>query len=468
MRFDFILPVLYNDQDIALNGDIAEWLSRAGATVGLLAHTRYGERELKKRHAHVFYLYDRYDPKREPRQEEIREIEKKYDLGSLADFVFPEQMVPATEPQPLLFRRALHGFRFLEDFCAAHDVRLFVNNLGPEIIRRCMFRMRDKGGPQSLVQDFAPIHGRIALTTDEVDWDELPMELPTLTEEQRAHMARYVEQATAERKPFTNPQSLTIAPRNLVGAARYARRALTERVDYSLRALVHQRAESLVRVRVARHLYERPVTGERYYFFPLHLMDDSAITIRAPQFQRQEDVVRYMAERVLPVGAKLYVKPHPGAMHAYSYGMLSTIARIPNVRLIDPHVVSHSLIAGAEGIIVINSSVGFESLLYGKPVVTLGRVFYRGRGVTTDVQQLAELPRAVARAVAQPLDMERVYRFLHACHEATYPAHLSQRTPENLERLTHALLTKSAKLGMAVPNPTRQGTRGAGRGAAVT
>jgi hypothetical protein len=447
MKFDFVIPVLYNDHDVAMNGDIAQVLARAGARVALIAHTRYGERELKRRGLDVFFLYEHFEPRRPLVIDDVTAIEKKYELGSLADFVFPEHMVPATNPQPMLFRRAVHGFQWLENFCSSHDVSLFLNNLGPEILRRCMFRLRDKGGPESVVLDFAPIHGRFALTTHEVTWDELPNELPTLTAAERQRMADFVATATAERRPFANPQSLTVAPRNLIGAFRYAQRALTERLDYSLPALFYQRAESVIRVRLGQHLYQRPEPGERFYFFPLHLMDDSAITIRAPQFQRQEDVVRYMAERVVPVGAKLYVKPHPGAMHAYSYTMLSTLAKIPNVRLIDPRVVSHSLIANAEAVIVINSSVGFEALLYGKPVVTLGRVFYRGQGLTTDVDQLAELPRAVADAVRRPTDVERMYRFLHACHEATYPGHLTQRTPENLELLTKALVAKAAKLG---------------------
>ncbi len=457
MRFDFVLPVLYDDDDTVWNDGLGTALEKRGAKVGYIAHTRYSERELRKHHEHVTYLYDGFDARKPASLDEMRALELRYDLGSMADFVYPELVSPGAQKQEMLFRRAVHCFHFLESYCAKHDIGAFFNNLGPALIRRCLFRMRDKSYPENLMVDFAPLHGRVAITTQEAAWDELAQDLPALTPEQRAAMILFVENATKEKKSFFAPGSLTLSTKNFINAARYAKRFMSERVDVSFSSLVYQRAESLFRVRAAKLLYATPPTGERYYFFPLHLADDSAITIRAPQFQRQEEIVRYIAERVLPVGVKLYVKPHIAAMHAYSHSMLAGIAKIPNVRLVDARIVAHSLIKTAEAMIVINSTVGFESLLYGKPVVTLGRVFYRGRGLTKDVDQLADLPRAVAEAVASPPDMEHFYRFLHACHEATYPGYTEKVNPENMERIATALMTRAARLGLDVGRdaPTR-------------
>jgi hypothetical protein len=450
MRFDFVLPVVYNDDDIRWNRWLGDCLERRGATVAYIAHTRYGARALGAGRDNVFFLYEGFDANREPSAAELRDVERRYALASLSDFVYPEQVVPGAQGREALFRRAVHDFAFLERFCAEHDVGVYVNNLGPELLRRCMFRMRDQGGPEVVGVEFAPLHGRFALTTLETGWDELPDEPRALTTEERDRMVAFVAGATAARKPFYPPGALSIKARNFVNVARYAKRFMAERADISLPALIHHRAESVVRVRAARTLYQSPVPGERFYFFPLHLADDSAITIRAPQFQRQEEIVRYIAERVLPAGAKLYVKPHIAAMHAYSYGMLREMATTPGVRLVDARIVAHGLIRDAEAMIVINSTVGFESLLYGKPVVALGRVFYRGRGLTTDVDQLADLPQAVARAVATPPDMERIYRFLHACHEATYPGQVEEWTAENAEKVADALVVKAARMGRPV------------------
>ena len=133
--------------------------------------------------------------------------------------------------------------------------------------------------------------------------------------------------------------------------------------------------------------------------------------------------------------------------------MLAKIARIPNVRLIDPRIPAHTLIAASQAVTVINSTVGFEGLLYGKPVIALGRVFYRGWGVTTDVDQLADLRGAIAHAVANPPKMDDIYRFLQACHDATFEAHLTDQSEQNLKLLTGALIDKARAMGTMPPAP---------------
>ena len=75
-------------------------------------------------------------------------------------------------------------------------------------------------------------------------------------------------------------------------------------------------------------------------------------------------------------------------------------AQVPNIRIVPPLTSSHELIAQAEAIAVISSTVGLEALLYEKPVLTLGAPFYSGYGVTLDVSTTAEIPRARARAAA--------------------------------------------------------------------
>lgn len=455
MKLDFLFPVLYSDQDVSLCSDLGLAFEKAGASVGFIAHTRYGEKELREKTDKVWYLYDDFDPKRFPSDAEINAVEKKYGLGSIRDFVYPEQMVRSSRPQKNLIRRAVHGFRFMERFCEQHQVGMCVNNLGPELMRRVMFRFRDAGGPPVVVTDFAPIHGRVTLTTHEIEWDDLPKDrkLPAITPEQHATMKAYVELQTRERKTFADPTALPVGKQNFMNAIRYGQRAFTENVDFNYGFLLFERAQSLFRVRASRALFSPPVAGEPYYFFPLHLMDDSAITIRAPQFQRQEEVVQFIAERCLPWGTKLYVKPHPAAMHAYGMDMLAKIARIPNVRLIDPRIPAHTLIAASQAVTVINSTVGFEGLLYGKPVIALGRVFYRGWGVTTDVDQLADLRGAIAHAVANPPKMDDIYRFLQACHDATFEAHLTDQSEQNLKLLTGALIDKARAMGTMPPAP---------------
>jgi capsular polysaccharide export protein len=450
MHFDFVIPVMYTDDDVDYYHDLVGLLGQHGARAAFIAHTQRGHDRLREKgHEHVYYLYEGFDARKTPTVEEMTELEQRYQLGSMTDHVFPEEMMSGAQKRPLLLKRAVHTFRFLERFFAEHTASMFINNVGPELIRRSMVRLFEMGVTTNLVVDFAPIRGRVALTTSEVLWDDMPKTLPELGPKDREAMEAFLTHVTTERKMFTGPSPLGLKPKNFVNAARYAAQALQERFDPALGSLVRERGERVVRRVVNQRFYQKP-RAENYVFFPLHLADDSAITIRAPQFQRQENLVAYVAERALPIGTKLYVKPHLGAMESYSIEMIRKIAKIPGVRVIDPRTNSHELIRGAQAMLVVNSTVGFESLFYQKPVVVLGRVFYRGYGVTTDVENLGDLRLAMMKAMSTPVDREKVLRFFLACHQATYPGILYRRTPENLADLSAAILDKMKRLGHTV------------------
>jgi capsule polysaccharide export protein KpsC/LpsZ len=190
-------------------------------------------------------------------------------------------------------------------------------------------------------------------------------------------------------------------------------------------------------------------------FFPLHVPGDSALTVMAPHCEHQEDVIEYIANRALPAGLMLYVKPHPAGRDTYPLPMLQRIKRLKNVRLIEPTVNSHHLIQGSRGLVVINSTAGFEGLLYQKPVVALGRGWYLGHGVTRDVPNLVELRHALAEALAHPPDRELVLRFVAAAWNASIPAKYLDPSPESVASLAGHFLAKTERLNHLAPGAVR-------------
>ena len=448
MKFDFVAPVLYTEHDIRFYDRLAAELERLGCRVALIACTRQGHAALSANHPHVFYLYEGFDRRRQADPAEMRDIERRLGLVSITDLVYAESCYPWGCPIETMYGRAVHDVRFLEGFLERHEVALFLNNIGGEVIRRTMARLADAGGPRNLIVDFAPIRGRLALTTSETSWDDLPARPPALSPSERKLAEDLVAHATGERKMFYGPSTLGLQPRNFLNFFRDAAKSLLdgEGSDVSIPALARERAQRVVRRAFNTPLYQQPIPGDEYVFFPLHLGSDSAITIRAPHYEDQEALVEYLARRTLPTGTTLYVKPHVGARDAYAVPMMVRLRRMPGVRLIDPRVNSHDLIAGARAMVVINSTVGFESLFHLKPVVVLGRVFYRGFGVTTDVDNPGDVGRLLRRAMEQPPDREAVLRFLHACHRATSPGRFGDPSSENIERVAGAILAKAARL----------------------
>jgi capsule polysaccharide modification protein KpsS len=66
-------------------------------------------------------------------------------------------------------------------------------------------------------------------------------------------------------------------------------------------------------------------------------------------------------------------KVHPGAQHI-AHEVRRRVATARYLTLAEENI--HSLVAGAAGVVVLTSGVGFESLIHGKPVVSLGRCDY--------------------------------------------------------------------------------------------
>jgi len=93
------------------------------------------------------------------------------------------------------------------------------------------------------------------------------------------------------------------------------------------------------------------------------------------------------------------------------------IKAIPNARLVHPSISSFDLIKRAELITTINSTVGWEALQLGKPVITFGSIFYNffsfvGKGKGTD-----DLPALVQKQLEVKTDDDELLRFLAAMFE---------------------------------------------------
>jgi hypothetical protein len=100
---------------------------------------------------------------------------------------------------------------------------------------------------------------------------------------------------------------------------------------------------------------------------------------------------------------------------------------------VHPRTSSHALVQAADGVVVLGSTVGLEALLYEKPVLTMGRPFYSGYGVTLDVETTDDLRVPLAELRTFRPDQERTRRFLHAAWRSCYPGApvLIDRSDEN-------------------------------------
>jgi hypothetical protein len=174
-----------------------------------------------------------------------------------------------------------------------------------------------------------------------------------------------------------------------------------------------------------RFLYSKPELKKKYFFYPLHLDEDAQIILRAPHFADQIPLIHYIAKSI-PSGYTLYVKEHPNNIGGTSIRRLKEIQKIPNVELISPYFSSHDLTKNSKGIITINSTVGWEAILYQKPVIVLGTCFYDISGLVWKVRDLYELPSAVRLSLKTSIiTKEKLLRFVNAVANTDYPGDLN-------------------------------------------
>jgi len=130
-----------------------------------------------------------------------------------------------------------------------------------------------------------------------------------------------------------------------------------------------------------------------FYYFPMHYSRDSQLTLRGKPFVNQVAFIE-MLSLYIPYGKYLVVKEHPHARGYMNYAELKRITSLPNVILLDPWENSHDFSFKAEAVLIINSTVGLESLFHNVPVVSFGKNYLNGSGLQLEIDEFFKLEYA--------------------------------------------------------------------------
>ena len=134
----------------------------------------------------------------------------------------------------------------------------------------------------------------------------------------------------------------------------------------------------------------RSIKDTPYFFVPLQHEGDSQITHHSP-YPEIKAFIREVLEsfaRCGPDEALLVFKTHPHARGGPSYRRyIEALARTLGIRgrvllLIEGH--TPTLVDNAEGVVLINSTVGLQALRRRKPLAVLGQAVYRRPGLYFD------------------------------------------------------------------------------------
>lgn len=140
---------------------------------------------------------------------------------------------------------------------------------------------------------------------------------------------------------------------------------------------------------------DKPKTlPKEYIFVPFQVNTDSQIVLFSPWIKNMMELVNYFANISSQLGDQMphiVFKPHPACDQ--NYDALITQYSDHEKLHFDTQTPTPVLIQHANAVATINSTVGIESLLLNKKLITIGQAFYQLSGLTLNVdnqQALAE------------------------------------------------------------------------------
>jgi len=141
--------------------------------------------------------------------------------------------------------------------------------------------------------------------------------------------------------------------------------------------MVVQRAARLGRSYAADALglFEQPVEGEPYVLYPIHLQPEASTLVQAPYYLDQVSLIKDISKS-LPVGHQLYVKEHLSNRGRRPLSFYRRLKDTFGVRLLGADVDTWPLIRNASAVAVITGTMGWETLLFKKPLVSFGDVYF--------------------------------------------------------------------------------------------
>lgn len=148
----------------------------------------------------------------------------------------------------------------------------------------------------------------------------------------------------------------------------------------------------------------------RYLFVPFQVDVDRQILMYSPWIKHMQHLYQVLLGmlEVLPEDMWIVFKEHPSSAKDYSFLSRECPARMVFANDNSTQV----LIENAQAVVTINSTVGIEALLLGKPVITLGQAFYNIDGIVSHADTAAQLRSILGHVDTLSVDSDLVRRFI--------------------------------------------------------
>lgn len=390
-------------------------------------------------------------PKTAPGDAEVKDVEQR--LGIAMDRVALHEKLTANRSQDYTTRKFVAYHDIIDSIFRDNEIGCVLQELGGFMAPQMLYHVTRARGvnhvfiepamfPRRLVYTLNTMYAGIPARFRQAASNAMPVELKSLIEKYTSEKTVVIPKKD---RHFFKDMNLSrlLSPDNFKRLSRklYHKYILGRQEEYDAilwYAVYH--VQKMLKRKSLTAYYTQPDYSTRYVYYPFHVPLDVQLTVRCPEYLDQESVVDKIASE-LPEGHMLYIKEHPAAIGGHDFKRLTELLKNrKNVRLIHPLTNSFDLIKNSACVVTINSKVGFEAIMQSKPVVVLGKAFYRGHGVTVDADGIADVKRAIKTAIESfAPDGNIRTAFLNSAFAWSLEGELYEFSPANVDKYCESL-----------------------------
>ncbi|WP_457563537.1 capsular polysaccharide export protein, LipB/KpsS family [Caminibacter pacificus] len=184
------------------------------------------------------------------------------------------------------------------------------------------------------------------------------------------------------------------------------------------------------------------IPNEKFFYYPLHVPNDVALTLRSPLYLDQYALIDFIA-RNLPVSFKLAIKEHPAMIGSVDRGRICDLLnRYDNIVFLNPKINNFEILEKAQAIVTVNSKAGAEALLFKKKIVVTGDAFYKNESFVFKPECYDNIKEGIfwAKEGDLSLNEREIEKFFARVWKISYPGELYYNEKENIETFTNSLV----------------------------
>ena len=195
----------------------------------------------------------------------------------------------------------------------------------------------------------------------------------------------------------------------------------------------HLKAQKRKNIEDYNKVVSRDVPTSSFVLFLFHMQPEYTVDGIANEFFNQVEFVIAIA-RNLPSDTVIVVKENPRSVGNLNRPIeyYNDLLRFPNIVFLHHSSDSHELIEQSMVVVTLTGTVGIEALMKNKPVIVVGRIFYRFFDGIISVNSVDEVVGEILKIKAGSFspfatDEERYIfglRLLSSFRDATYPGQM--------------------------------------------